>query len=152
MNPMPRLRALSLLALFVVNQAACTSWQLPQVTAQDYVAPRPDSTVTFVIDGRPVYDQPNDRVKMRITLKSPQGTPPAKVILTGVRFSGDSVFGRDPTSQPIGYSLRQVAKFEVRRADGALTLLTVLGIGIVVGGVIALACGQDNSGCLSIPY
>lgn len=149
---MPRLRALVLLGLFLMNQAACTSWQLPKVTPQEYAAQRPDSTATFVIDGRPVYDQPNDRVKMRITLKDEQTSPPHKVVLTGVRFSADSVFGRDHTRQPIAYSLRQVAQYEVRGANGGLTLLAGLGVVILVGGVVGLVCSQSSSSCYSISY
>jgi hypothetical protein len=149
---MPRLRALVLLGLFLMDQAACTSWQLPKVTPQEYAAQRPDSTATFVIDGRPVYDQPNDRVKMRLTMKGEQGPHPRKVVLTGVRFSADSVFGRDHTRQPIAYTLRQVAKYEVRGANGGLTLLAVLGVVIFVGGAVGLACSQGNSNCYSISY
>jgi len=143
---MPRFRALFLLGLFLVNQAACTSWQVPKVTPQEYVAQHTDSTATFVIDGRPVYDQPNDRVKMRLTLKDEQD----KVVLTGVRFSPDSVFGRDPKSQPTAYSLRHVATFEVRGKDGVRTaLLALLVVTLALVG-IRLSCGSD--GCVRVGY
>ena len=108
---MPRARALILLALFVLNQDACTSWQLPKVTPQAYVAQHPGKTI-------------------RVTVTT--GIYQKNVVLKGVRFSGDSVFGRDPTDQPVAFSLQQVAGVEVREQDGRRTALAVIGIGATV--------------------
>ena len=127
---MPRVRALFLLALFIVNQAGCTSWQVPKVTPQEYATQHPEK-------------------KVRVTAKDEQGGWDTKtgVVLTEVRFSGDSVLGRDPKGQPVAYSLNQVATIEVRAKDGVLTALAVIGIGVpivlLVGAAIALAnCGE----------
>jgi hypothetical protein len=123
---MPRVRALVLLGLFLVNQAACTSWQVPKVTPQEYVAQHPDK-------------------KVRVTQKDQHGgwSTDAGVVLTGVRFSGDSVFGRDKKGQPVAFSLQQLAVVEVRATDGMLTGLAVLGIGavatLVVGAIGAVS-------------
>ena len=172
-TPMPRVRAFVLLSLFVVNQAACYSWQVPKVRPQEYAAQhtdsaayverRLDSTATFVIDGRPIYDQrndrgnrPNDQVtmrhdqsKMRITLKDEQGKPQGNVVLTGVRFSRDSVFGHNPhTGQPIAFSMQQVRAMEVRRVNGVATGLLVAAIVVPIGllaGAMIYAC--DAYGC-----
>jgi len=112
---MPRFRALFLLALFIVNQAACTSWQVPKVAPQESVAQKPEK-------------------KVRITVKDEQGgwNPRAGIVLTGVRFSTDSIFGHDPKGQPVAYSLRQVATIEVRQKDGLATALLVIGIALPV--------------------
>jgi len=140
---MPRVRALFLLGLFVVNQAACTSWQAPNVTPQEYVGQQPDSTVAFVIEGRPTYEQRGDARKMRLTLTDEHGNPPIKVVLTGVRFSGDSVFGRDPKDQPTAYSLRHVTTFEVRGAapvrTGLLVAYVVVGTAAAVAWLVAMS-------------
>jgi len=143
----PRFRALFLLGLFLLDQTACTSWQVPKVTPQEYVAQQPDSTVAFVIEGRPTYEQRSDPRKMRLTLTDEPGNPPSKVVLTGVRFSGDSVFGRFK-SQPVAYSLRHVTMFEVHRVDGMRTVFAVLGIGVLVlvAGA-AISCAGSDSWC-----
>jgi len=123
---MPRTRALVLLILFVVNQAACTSWQVPKVTPQEYVTKHPDK-------------------KVRVTPTNEYGGRNAKagVVLTEVRFSGDSVLGRNPKGQPVAFSLQQVAVVEVRAKDGVRTGLAVLGTGVVatlvVGAIGALS-------------
>ena len=142
---MPRIRALVLLGLFLVNQAACTSWQVPKVTPQEYAAQHRDSTVAFVIDGQQTYKQRSDPRKMRFTLKDEQG----QVALTGVRFSEDSVFGQNPyTGQPIAFSLQRVRAMEVRRvngvATGPLVAAIVVPIGLLVGAV-TYTC--DTYGC-----
>jgi hypothetical protein len=145
---MPRIRALVLLGIFLVNQAACTSWQVSKVTPQEYVAQQPDSTVAFVTDGRPTYELRGDPLKMRITLKTERGNPQGQVVLTGVRFSGDSVIGQNPhTGQPTAYSLRQVTTFEVRKVNGVRTVFAVLGIGLlalVAGAFISCAATDDG--------
>ena len=148
---MPRIRALVLLGLFLVNQAACTSWQVPKVTPQEYAAQHPDSTVTGAIDGQPTYEQRSDRMKMRITPKDEQGNPEDKVVLTGVRFSEDSVFGRDPRGQPIASSLRHVATFEVRgAAPGRTAFLLVACVGLIAAGVASVAAGLNGISQLHI--
>ena len=147
---MPRFRALFLLGLFVANRAACTSWQVPKVTPQEYVAQQPDSTVAFVIEGRPTYEQRSVPRKMRLTLQNEHGNPPSKVVLAGVRFSEDSVYGRS-RSQPVAYSLRHVTMFEVHKVDGVRTVFAVLGIGllVLVAGA-AISCATTESiACLS---
>ena len=119
---MPRVRALFLLGLFVVNQAACTSWQVPKVTPQEYVAQHPGKGI-------------------RVAQKDALGGNTK--VLWAVRFVGDSVFGQDETGQPVGYSLQQVATIEVRRVDGVLTGLLLLPIAALVFVGIALAnCGE----------
>jgi hypothetical protein len=84
---------------------------------------------------------------MRVTLKGEQGNPQGKVVLTGVRFSGDSVLGRDPKGQPTAYSLRHVTMFEVRGKDGVRTAFAVLGIGLAaflgIGAIAACATPDD---------
>jgi len=144
---MPRLRALVLLGVFVVNQAACTSWQVPKVTPQEYVGQQPDSTVAFVIEGRPTYEQRGDARKMRLTLTDEHGNPPIRVVLTGVQFSGDSIFGRSK-SQTFAYSLRHVTMFEVHKVDGVRTVFAVLGIGVLVlvAGA-AISCAGSDGWC-----
>ena len=123
---MPRLRALVLLGVFVVNQAACTSWQVPKVTPQEYAAQHPGA-------------------RIRLTPKDEHGgwSTDAGVVLTEVRFSVDSVFGRNPKGKPVAFSLQQVAVVEVRAKDGVRTGLAVLGIGVVatlvVGAIGALS-------------
>jgi len=101
----------------VVNQVACMTWQLPKVTPQAYVAQNPDRDI-------------------RITPKNEHGDPTfgAGVVLTGVRFSGDSIFGRDPKGQPLAFSLQQLSALEVRRVDGVRTGLWVLGTAIFLAG------------------
>jgi len=144
---MPRVRPLVLLGLFLVNQAACYSWQAPKVTPQEYAAQHTDSLATFVIDGRPTYDQPNERVKkMRITLKDEQGAPLGVVVLTGVWFSGDSVFGRDSKSQPTGFSLQQVAAMKVRRVNEGRTALLVVPL-VALGVSVAVTFADDSGIC-----
>jgi len=61
-----------------------------------------------------------------------------------VRFSADSVSGRDKKGLPVAFSLEQVAAMEVRKVNGVATaLLVVIGIGVpivlLVGAAIALA-------------
>ena len=130
---MPRVRALVLLGLFLVNQAACTSWQVPKVTPQEYAAQHPDK-------------------KWRFTAKDDQGgwSTAAGVVLTEVRFSGDSVFGRNPNGQPVAYSLSQVGVIEVRRVSAVRTTLLVawaffVAWGIGTLGAAVIAC--DPAGC-----
>jgi len=145
---MPRVRALVLLGLFVANQVACTSWQVPKVTPQEYVAQHPDSTVTGATDGRPTYEQRGDPLRMRITLKDPQGKSPAKIELTGIRFSEDSIFGRESKGEPRGYSLGQVAKVEVRGAAPGLTGLAVVGVGLGAATAAFLYVGLNDMHCM----
>jgi hypothetical protein len=126
-RPVPRTRAIFLLALFVANQAACTSWQVPKVTPQEYVAQHPDK-------------------KVRVTAKDEHGvwSTDAGVVLTEVRFSADSVFGRGPSGQPVAYSLSQVVTVEVRAKDGAATSLLVLAL-LGVGAALAVLANSLNS-------
>lgn len=130
---MPRFRALFLLGLFVVNQAACTSWQVPKVTPQEYVANHPGK-------------------KVRVTAKDEHGGWDTKtgVVLTEVRFSVDSVIGRDPNGQPVAYGLSQVGMIEVRRASAVRTTLLVAWISFVALGIGALGAAViacDPAGC-----
>ena len=132
---MPRIRALVLLGLFLVNQAACTSWRVPlNVTPQEYAAQHPDKEV-------------------RVTPKNEYGgrNTKAGVVLTEVRFSGDSVLGKNPhTGQPVAFSLQQVAAMEVRRVNGVRTVFAVLGIGLaslLVIGIITYECAPDDYVC-----
>jgi len=99
---LPRLRALLVSTLVIGNEAACTSWQLPWVTPQQYVTQYPDT-------------------KVRVTAKDEQGSLQSSVVLKEVRFSEDSVFGRDLEGQPVAFSLQEVAWIEVREKDGFLT-------------------------------
>ena len=116
---MPRVRAWFLLSLFVVNQAACYSWQTPKVTPQAYVAKHPDKEV-------------------RITPKNEQGDLDyvSRVVLSDVRFSGDSVFGRDPDGQPLTFSLQHVALIETYRVWVVPTALAVLVTPVLLAGAI----------------
>ena len=123
---MPRLRALILLALFVVNQAACTSWQAPKVTPQEYATHPPGGTV-------------------RVTPKDPQGNPQRSVVLTGARFARDSVTGRDHKNRRIAFSLQQVAAIEVRRPDDGATGLLLVGVAALIAGGVVVAIGVGNS-------
>lgn len=119
---MPRVRALFLLGLFVVNQAACTTWQVPSVTPQEYVTQHPDA-------------------KVRVTAKDEQGvwSPGAGVVLAGARFSADSVSGRGPEDQPIAFSLRRVVTIEVRRVSGAATGFLLVSVGLIAVGVASVS-------------
>jgi len=130
---MPRLRALVLLGLFLVNHVACTSWQLPKVTPQHYVEQRPGT-------------------KVRITPKDELGKPQRTVVLREVYFARDSVFGRDPKGQPLAYSLPQVAPIEVHGANrGRTTLLLVVGVPLtVLGGLVILFAA--TGGCCSTSW
>jgi len=121
---MPRVRALVLLGLFLVNQAACTIWQVPKVTPQEYLVQHPYKDI-------------------RITPKDVDGKQQRSVVLRGIRFSGDSILGNDHRGQPVAYSLQHVATFEVRHVNGALTVFAVLGIGLVafVGFAIVVCSG-----------
>jgi len=124
---MPRIRALVLLGLFLVNQAACTSWQVPlNVTPQEYVTQHPDK-------------------ELRVTPKDELGKSQSSMVLTNVRFSADSVFGRDSESWPTAYNLRHVATFEVRVKDGVRTALLVVAVPLVAVGVLAAFAYADDS-------
>jgi hypothetical protein len=109
----------------MVNQAACHSWQVPKVTPQEYVAQHPDK-------------------KVRVTTKDEHGTwnPDAGVVLTEVRFSGDSVSGRDKKGQPVAFSFQQVVAIKVRRANGAATAL--LALAIVGAALTVFAIGMNS--------
>ena len=106
---MLRVRALFLLGMFVVNQAACYSWQAPKVSPQAYAAQHPYKDI-------------------RILPKNEHGDPnlEAAVVLRDVRFSGDSVFGRDPNGRSLAFGIQHVAAMEVRGMDGVRTGLAVL--------------------------
>jgi hypothetical protein len=124
---MPRFRALFLLALFILNQVACTSWQVPKVSPQEYVTKHPDK-------------------KVRVTATDVPGNNKAKarVVLRGVRFAGDSVFGQDKNGQPLAFSLQQMARLEVRRVDGERTLgLILLLVPLTLVGLALVACAID---------
>jgi len=129
---MPRLRALTLLALFVVNQAACTSWQVPKVTPEEYAKQSSGDAI-------------------RITPKDGQGNSQRTVVLTRVYFARDTVFGSDPQGHRIAFSLHQVAGLEVRRADGVATgfLLVALAASITAG-VAGMKAFGDALSCISI--
>lgn len=130
---MPRLRALVLLGLFLVNQAACTSWQVPKVTPQHYVEQRPGT-------------------KIRITPKNGPGKPQHSVVLREVYFARDSVFGRDPKGQPLAYGLPQVVPIEVHGANGGRTaLLLVVGVPLAVLGGLAILLAASG-GCCSTSW
>lgn len=128
----PRFRALFLLSLFMVDQASCTSWQVPKVTPQEYVTQHPDK-------------------KVRVTAKDEQGgwNTKAGVVLTGVRFAGDSVLGRDRKRQPFALSLQQVGAIEVRGKNGVLTgLLVVAMVPLVLFGVLMVVCASQGGTCI----
>jgi hypothetical protein len=124
---MPRFRALVLLGLFLVNQAACYSWQAPKVTPQEYVTQHPNK-------------------KVRVTAKDEQGKSQSSVVLKGVRFSEDSVFGSNKKDQPIAYSLREVGTIKVRRVDGVGTafLILLVAVPLALGVMVAFAFSDDS--------
>jgi len=124
---MPRFRALFLLGLFLVNQAACTSWQVPKVTPQEYVAQHPDT-------------------KVLVTLKNDHGSQDtqAGVVLAGVRFSGDSILGHGPEGQPLAYRLQQLGAIKVSRVNGLLTAWLVLAVASIAAlGAVLLSTIQS---------
>jgi len=104
----------------------------PQGHPQEYVTQHPDK-------------------KVRVTAKDEQGgwNTKAGVVLTGVRFAGDSVLGRDRKGQPFALSLQQVGAIEVRGKDGLLTgLLVVALVPLVLFGVVMVVCAIQGGTCI----
>jgi hypothetical protein len=124
-RPVPRFRALLLLGLSVANQAACHSWQVPKVTPQEYVTQHPDK-------------------KVLVTAKGEHGMwNPEGVVLTEVRFSGDSVSGRDKKGQPVAFGVQQVVAIQVRRVNvtaTALLTLAIVGVSLVLFAIAMNSC------------
>jgi hypothetical protein len=133
---MPRARALFLLGLILVNQAACYSWKAPTVTPEAYAAEHPGQAFRIIPINE--YGDPDFA---------------AGVLLRDVRFSGDSLFGRDPKGRPVALNRQHVAAMDVRSLDGARTGAAVVGGAILMAGALytvtyLMGCALFPSGSL----